>query len=119
MGSDPGLGSGVLMLEWWSPDEEGVVLPGSVADACKEAGSGRGFYSGCYRLFVPGDLTAFMTHHAAAPLTVPAILMVRRALAGGGVPTLPVPGRLYDDWRRPDDQLRRVWPRRWPSCPRV
>ncbi|RRT63593.1 hypothetical protein B296_00031934 [Ensete ventricosum] len=49
---------------------------------------------------------------------MPAILVVRRALAGGGVPTLPVPGRLYGDWRHPNDQLRRVWPRRRPNCPR-
>ncbi|RRT65590.1 hypothetical protein B296_00040436, partial [Ensete ventricosum] len=77
------------------------------------------FIVGVVDLFVPDDLTAFMTHHTVAPLTMPAILVVRRALAGGGVPTLPVPGRLYSDWRRPDDQLCRVWPRRRPSCPRV
>ncbi|RZS25495.1 hypothetical protein BHM03_00058700 [Ensete ventricosum] len=29
------------------------------------------FYSGCYRSFVPDDLTAFMTYHAAVPSTVP------------------------------------------------
>ncbi|RRT47998.1 hypothetical protein B296_00045731 [Ensete ventricosum] len=48
-----------------------------------DAGVVEGFYSGCCRLFVPDDLTAFMTHHTTAPLTMPAILVVRRALAGG------------------------------------
>ncbi|RZR98638.1 hypothetical protein BHM03_00028018 [Ensete ventricosum] len=30
---------------------------------------------------------------------MPGVRVVRRALAGGEVPTLPVPGRLYDTWR--------------------
>ncbi|RZR79654.1 hypothetical protein BHM03_00005444 [Ensete ventricosum] len=42
------------------------------------------FYSGCCGLFVPDDFTAFMTHHAAAPLAMPAVLVVRHAPAGGG-----------------------------------
>ncbi|RZR76734.1 hypothetical protein BHM03_00001614 [Ensete ventricosum] len=42
------------------------------------------FYSGCCGLFVPNDLTAFMTHHAAAPFAMPVVLVVRRAPAGGG-----------------------------------
>ncbi|RWW86046.1 hypothetical protein BHE74_00005231 [Ensete ventricosum] len=71
MSGDSGVGSGVLMLEWRSPGEEGVVLLGS-------------FYSGCCGLFVPDDLTAFITHHAVAPLAMPAVLVVRRAPAGGG-----------------------------------
>ncbi|RRT60024.1 hypothetical protein B296_00037611, partial [Ensete ventricosum] len=32
-------------------------------------------------------------------LAMPGVRVVRRALAGGEVPTLPVPGRLYDTWR--------------------
>ncbi|RWW75831.1 hypothetical protein BHE74_00016118 [Ensete ventricosum] len=44
----------------------------------------RSFYSGCCGLFVPDDLTAFMTHHAVAPLAMPVVLVVRRAPAGGG-----------------------------------
>ncbi|RWV97583.1 hypothetical protein GW17_00039618 [Ensete ventricosum] len=32
------------------------------------------FYSGCYRLFVPDDLTVFMTHHAVASLTMSSCL---------------------------------------------
>ncbi|RZR91683.1 hypothetical protein BHM03_00019865, partial [Ensete ventricosum] len=63
MSGDSGVGSGILMLEWRSPDEEGIVLLGS-------------FYSGCCGLFVPDDLTAFMTHHAAAPLAMPAVLVL-------------------------------------------
>ncbi|RZS26050.1 hypothetical protein BHM03_00059334, partial [Ensete ventricosum] len=43
------------------------------------------FYSGYCGLFVPDDLTAFMTLHAATPLVMPAVLVVRRAPAGGGV----------------------------------
>ncbi|RWV82430.1 hypothetical protein GW17_00056072, partial [Ensete ventricosum] len=84
MSGDSGVGSGVLMLEWRSPGEEGVVSLGSAAGSCKEVGSGKSFYSGCCGLFVPDDLTAFMTHHAAAPLAMPAVLVVRRAPAGGG-----------------------------------
>ncbi|RRT31604.1 hypothetical protein B296_00051633 [Ensete ventricosum] len=30
---------------------------------------------------------------------MPGVRVVRRALAGGEVSTLPVPGRLYDTWR--------------------
>ncbi|RWW74313.1 hypothetical protein BHE74_00017747 [Ensete ventricosum] len=30
---------------------------------------------------------------------MPGVREVRRALAGGEMPTLPVPGRLYDTWR--------------------
>ncbi|RWV82675.1 hypothetical protein GW17_00055805 [Ensete ventricosum] len=41
MSGDSGDGSGVLMLEWRSPGEEGVVLLGSAAGSCKEVGSGR------------------------------------------------------------------------------
>ncbi|RWW33698.1 hypothetical protein GW17_00001568 [Ensete ventricosum] len=84
MSGDSGVGSGVLMLEWRSPGGEEVVLLGSAAGSCKEVGSGRSFYSGCCGLFVPDDLTAFMTHHAAAPLAMPIVLVVRRAPAGGG-----------------------------------
>ncbi|RWW13127.1 hypothetical protein GW17_00023176 [Ensete ventricosum] len=107
MSGDSGVGLGVLMLEWRSLGGEEVVLLGSAADSCKEVGSGKlptSFYSGCCGLFVPDDLTAFMTHHAATPLVMPAVLVVRRAPAGGGVrlrwglPTLPVPGRLYGTW---------------------
>ncbi|RRT36838.1 hypothetical protein B296_00055247 [Ensete ventricosum] len=57
MGGAPGLGSGVLMLEW-SPDEEGVVPPGSVADACKEIGScspGCGLFLGTSNDVVAGS----------------------------------------------------------------
>ncbi|RWV91233.1 hypothetical protein GW17_00046493 [Ensete ventricosum] len=32
---------------------------------------------------------------------MPAVLVVRRAPAGGGLPTLPVSGRLYDNWGPP------------------
>ncbi|RZS02428.1 hypothetical protein BHM03_00032480, partial [Ensete ventricosum] len=38
---EEGVVSGVLMLEWRSPGEEGVVLLGSAASSCKEVGSGR------------------------------------------------------------------------------
>ncbi|RWW03107.1 hypothetical protein GW17_00033756 [Ensete ventricosum] len=41
MSSDSGDGSGVLMLEWRSPGEEGVDLLESTAGSCKEVGSGR------------------------------------------------------------------------------
>ncbi|RZR93850.1 hypothetical protein BHM03_00022434 [Ensete ventricosum] len=41
MSGDSGIGSGVLMLEWRSPGEEGIVLLGSAAGSCKEVGSGR------------------------------------------------------------------------------
>ncbi|RWW84187.1 hypothetical protein BHE74_00007215 [Ensete ventricosum] len=41
MSGDSGDGSGVLMLEWRSPGEEGVVLLGSAAGSCKEVRSGR------------------------------------------------------------------------------
>ncbi|RZS07795.1 hypothetical protein BHM03_00038686 [Ensete ventricosum] len=71
MSGDSGVGSGVLMLEWRSLGGEEVALPGSTAGSCKEAGSGRSFYSGCCGLFVPDDLTAFMTHHVAAPHALP------------------------------------------------
>ncbi|RWV78420.1 hypothetical protein GW17_00060619 [Ensete ventricosum] len=30
---------------------------------------------------------------------MPGVRVVRRVLAGGEMPTLPVPGRLYDTWR--------------------
>ncbi|RZS03590.1 hypothetical protein BHM03_00033769 [Ensete ventricosum] len=33
------------------------------------------------------------------PLAMSGVRVVRRALAGGEMPTLPVPGRLYDTWR--------------------
>ncbi|RWW10459.1 hypothetical protein GW17_00025997, partial [Ensete ventricosum] len=47
------------------------------------------FYSRCCGLLVPDDLTAFMTHHVAAPLAMPAVLVVRRApTAGMGTPAL-------------------------------
>ncbi|RWW26145.1 hypothetical protein GW17_00009495 [Ensete ventricosum] len=84
MSGGSGVGSGVLMLEWRSLGGEEVVLLGSVADSCKEVGSGKSFYSGCCGLFVPDDLTAFMTHHAAAPLAMPVVLAVRCAPAGVG-----------------------------------
>ncbi|RZS07866.1 hypothetical protein BHM03_00038766 [Ensete ventricosum] len=84
MSGDSGVGSGVLMLEWRSPVGEEIVLLGPAAGSCKEVGSGKSFYSGCCGLFVPDDLTAFMTHHAAAPLAMPVVLVVRRAPAGGG-----------------------------------
>ncbi|RWV79881.1 hypothetical protein GW17_00058924 [Ensete ventricosum] len=71
MSGDSGVGSGVLMLEWRSLRGEEVALPGSTAGSCKEVGSGRSFYSGCCGLFVPDDLTAFMTHHVAAPHALP------------------------------------------------
>ncbi|RWV98894.1 hypothetical protein GW17_00038231 [Ensete ventricosum] len=58
MSGDSRVGSGVLMLEWRSLGGEEVVLPGS-------------FYSWCCGLFVPDDLTAFMTHHVAAPHALP------------------------------------------------
>ncbi|RZR76354.1 hypothetical protein BHM03_00001087 [Ensete ventricosum] len=57
------------------PDEQLMVLSYPLA---------RSFYSGCCGLFVPDDLTAFMTHHAVAPLAMPVVLVVRRAPAGGG-----------------------------------
>ncbi|RWV84757.1 hypothetical protein GW17_00053508, partial [Ensete ventricosum] len=41
MSGDSGVGSRVLMLEWRSPGEEGVVLLGSAAGSCTEVGSGR------------------------------------------------------------------------------
>ncbi|RWW32706.1 hypothetical protein GW17_00002607, partial [Ensete ventricosum] len=74
MSGDSGLGLGGLMLEWGSPGEEGVIQLGSAVDSCKEVGSGRGLYSGCCRLFVPDDLTAFMTYHAAAPFAMSSCL---------------------------------------------
>ncbi|RZS04983.1 hypothetical protein BHM03_00035402 [Ensete ventricosum] len=40
MSGDSGVGSGVLMLEWRSPGEEGIVLLGSTAGSCKDVGSG-------------------------------------------------------------------------------
>ncbi|RWW67212.1 hypothetical protein BHE74_00025368 [Ensete ventricosum] len=42
------------------------------------------FYSGCCRLFVPDDLTAFMAYHTAVSSTMLAVLAMRRAFAGGG-----------------------------------
>ncbi|RZR89457.1 hypothetical protein BHM03_00017205 [Ensete ventricosum] len=88
MSSDSELGSGGRLLEWWSSGEEGVLQFGSAADSCKKVGS---FYSGCYRSFVPDDLTAFMTYHAVVPSTMPScpptmlvVLAMRRAFAGGG-----------------------------------
>ncbi|RWV81927.1 hypothetical protein GW17_00056612 [Ensete ventricosum] len=83
MSSDSGVGSGVLMLEWRSPSVEGVVLLGSAARSCKEVGSGRSFYSGCCGLFVPYDLTAFMTHHAVAPLAIPGVLALFQGFKKG------------------------------------
>ncbi|RWV96722.1 hypothetical protein GW17_00040541 [Ensete ventricosum] len=74
MSDDSGLGLGGMMLEWGSPGEEGVVPLGLAPGSCKEVGSGRSFYSGCCRLFVPDDLTTFMTHHAVAPFTMPSRL---------------------------------------------
>ncbi|RWV96029.1 hypothetical protein GW17_00041294 [Ensete ventricosum] len=71
MSGDSGVGSRILMLEWRSLGGEEVVLLGSAAGSCKEVGSGRSFYSGCCGLFVPDDLTAFMTHHVAAPHAMP------------------------------------------------
>ncbi|RWV91958.1 hypothetical protein GW17_00045712 [Ensete ventricosum] len=34
----------------------------------------KSFYSGCCRLLVPDDLTAFMTHHAVAPFAMSSCL---------------------------------------------
>ncbi|RZS11225.1 hypothetical protein BHM03_00042541 [Ensete ventricosum] len=71
------------------------------------------FYSGCCGLFVPDDLTAFMTHHAVAPLAMPAVLVVRRAPAGRGCrPYLcqvgcTAPGVLRTSGR----SVTLVWPR--------
>ncbi|RWV88966.1 hypothetical protein GW17_00048910 [Ensete ventricosum] len=66
MSGDSELDLGGRLLEWWSPDEEGVLQFRSAADPCKKVGCGS-FYSGCYRSFVPDNLTAFMTYHAAVP----------------------------------------------------
>ncbi|RWW72490.1 hypothetical protein BHE74_00019680 [Ensete ventricosum] len=71
MSDDSGVGSRVLLLEWRSLVGEEVVLLGSAAGSCQEVGSGKSFYSGCCGLFVPDDLTAFMTHHVAAPHALP------------------------------------------------
>ncbi|RWW70689.1 hypothetical protein BHE74_00021614 [Ensete ventricosum] len=118
MSSDSGVGSGVLMLEWRSPGVEGVVLLGSAARSCKEVGSGRfptSFYSGCCGLFVPYDLTAFMTHHAVAPLAIPGVLAVTRAPAGGGCrPYLCQVGCTAPGVLR---SITLVWSRQRPSCP--
>ncbi|RZR85136.1 hypothetical protein BHM03_00012067 [Ensete ventricosum] len=121
MSGDSGVGSGVLMLEWRSPGEEGVVLLGSAAGSCKEVGSGRSFYSGCCGLFVPDDLTAFMAHHAAAPLAMPAVLVVRRAPAGRGCrPYLCQVGCTTPGvFRTSGRPVTLVWPRQRPSCPRA
>ncbi|RZR70562.1 hypothetical protein BHM03_00000439 [Ensete ventricosum] len=79
------------------------------------------FYSGCCGLFVPDDLTAFMAHHAAAPLAMPTVLVVRRAPAGRDCrPYLcqvgcTAPGVL----RISDRPVTLVWPRQRPSCPRA
>ncbi|RWW06744.1 hypothetical protein GW17_00029899, partial [Ensete ventricosum] len=79
------------------------------------------FYSGCCGLFVPDDLTAFITHHAAAPLAMPAVLVVRRAPAGGGCrPYLcqvgcTTPGVLRTSGR----PVTLVWPHQRPGCPRA
>ncbi|RRT34522.1 hypothetical protein B296_00049222, partial [Ensete ventricosum] len=50
------------------------------------------FYSGCCGLFVPYDLTAFMTHHAAAPLAIPGVLARRKGH-----------GSHYKNWTRTKD----------------
>ncbi|RZS09945.1 hypothetical protein BHM03_00041079, partial [Ensete ventricosum] len=84
MSGDSGLGLEGQLLEWWSPGEEGVIEFGSVANSCKEVESGRSFYSGCCRSFVPDNLTAFMAYHIAVPSTMLAVLAMRRAFAGGG-----------------------------------
>ncbi|RZS03562.1 hypothetical protein BHM03_00033752 [Ensete ventricosum] len=42
-------------------------------------------YSGCYRSFVPGNLTALMAYHAVIPFHHPVVLAVRPASAGKGV----------------------------------
>ncbi|RWV88012.1 hypothetical protein GW17_00049940, partial [Ensete ventricosum] len=79
------------------------------------------FYSGCCGLFVPDDLTAFMTHHAAAPLAMPVVLVVRCAPAGRGCrPYLcqvgcTAPGVLRTSGR----PAMLVWPRQRPGCPRA
>ncbi|RWV82120.1 hypothetical protein GW17_00056409, partial [Ensete ventricosum] len=81
----------------------------------------RSFYSGCCRSFVPDDLTAFMTYHAAVPSTMLVVLAMRRAFAGGGCRSYlcqvgctttgapRISGRLPASGR----------PRRRGSCPRV
>ncbi|RZS14822.1 hypothetical protein BHM03_00046560 [Ensete ventricosum] len=62
-----------------------------------------------------------MTHHAAAPLAMPAVLVVRRAPAGRGCrPYLcqvgcTAPGVLRTSGR----PATLVWPRQQPSCPRA
>ncbi|RWV92607.1 hypothetical protein GW17_00045004, partial [Ensete ventricosum] len=84
MSGDSGLGLEGRLLEWWSPGEEGVIEFGSVANSCKEVESGRSFYSGCCRSFVPDNLTAFMAYHTVVPSTMLAVLAMRRAFAGGG-----------------------------------
>ncbi|RWW22939.1 hypothetical protein GW17_00012832 [Ensete ventricosum] len=128
MSDDSGVDSGVLMLEWRSPGEEEVDLLGSAAGSCKEVGSGRGFYSECYRLFVPDGLTAFMTRHAAAPLTMPPCLLPCLAYGRRGVrlqvarcrPYLcqvgcTTPGVLRTTGR----PVTSSWPRQQPRCPRA
>ncbi|RWW39908.1 hypothetical protein BHE74_00054724, partial [Ensete ventricosum] len=79
------------------------------------------FYSGCCGLFVPDDLIAFMTHHAAAPLAMPAVLVVRSAPAGRGCrPYLCQVGRTAPGVLRTSGRpVTLVWPRQRPSCPRA
>ncbi|RRT80888.1 hypothetical protein B296_00022662 [Ensete ventricosum] len=84
MCSDSELGLGGRLLEWWSSGEERVLQFGSAVDSCKKVGSGRSFYSGRCRLFVPDDLTAFMAYHVTVPSTMLAVLVMRRAFVGGG-----------------------------------
>ncbi|RZR76562.1 hypothetical protein BHM03_00001418 [Ensete ventricosum] len=112
---------GGRLLEWWSPGEEGVLQYGSAADSCKKVGSGRSFYSGCCRSFVPDDLTAFMAYYATVPSTMLAALAMRCAFARGGCrPYLCHVGCTTTDTPRISDWLPASdRPCRWASCPRV
>ncbi|RRT54607.1 hypothetical protein B296_00015570 [Ensete ventricosum] len=99
-----------------------------MAAAISSASRGWSFYNGCYRLFVPDDLTAFMTYHAAAPSTMSScpptmlvVLAVRRAFAGGGCqPYLCQVGCTTTDVLRITGRLPgSVRPHRRASRPRV
>ncbi|RWV94389.1 hypothetical protein GW17_00043077 [Ensete ventricosum] len=87
----------------------------------------KSFYSGCCGLFVPDDLTAFMTHYATVPLAMPAVLVVRRAPAGRGCRpylcqvdcTTPCCRASRHACRTSGRPVTLVWPRQRPSCPRT
>ncbi|RZR94726.1 hypothetical protein BHM03_00023474 [Ensete ventricosum] len=59
------------------------------------------FYSGCCRLYVPDNLTAFMAYHVVVPFHHVCCPCGETCVCRWGVPTLPVSGRLYDHWRPP------------------